>query len=99
MDLSAEINVLEVCSECEIDCGLWTRRRQVPCIRGDGPDAPHKVTGREYFSLRVAWELCPRGWPGAGVSWVLLSKERGGEECPVTNLCEISGSMYAALCM
>lgn len=26
----------------------------------------------------------------------LLSKERGGEECPVTNLCEISGLIYAA---
>lgn len=34
---------------------------------------------------------------GASVSWVLLSKERGGEERPVANLCEISGLIYAAL--
>lgn len=34
---------------------------------------------------------------GARVSWVLLSKERGGEECPVTNWCEISGLMCVAL--
>lgn len=68
------------------------------CVYEGSGRSPPSDRERESTSVCVLLGNCVTvAGQGASVSWVLLSKERGGEECPVTNLCEISGLVYAAL--